>query len=177
MRLYPRLLGPRCEEMAPLLREVHGSALLLRGTVTVRRGASLFVRGLAELAGLPRACADAPCVVRFEQREAWPDGTERWVREMAGRRFVSRLIPAAPGEFIESFGWYRFRFALEQDSGTVSFILKRFTVLGLPVPRALHPRVSTRESQQGEDYCFEIEAGLLGLGLLVAYQGRLRVAG
>jgi len=177
MRLYPRLLGLHCEEMEPLLREAHERAPLLRGTVTVRRGASLFMRGLAEVAGLPRACANAPCVVRFEQRDTWPEGTERWVREMAGRRFVSRLIPAAPGEFIESFGWYRFRFAVEFDSGTVRFVLKRFSVLGLPVPRALHPRVSTRESQQGEDYCFEIEAGLPGLGLLVAYHGRLRVAG
>lgn len=177
MRLYPRLLGPRCAEIAPLLREVHESVLLMRGTVTVTRGASLFMRAIAELAGLPRSCDSAPCVVRFEQRDSWPEGTERWVREMAGRRFVSRLIPAAPGEFIESFGWYRFRFALELDCGTVRFVLRRFSVLGIPVPRALHPRVSTRESQQGQDYRFEVEAGLPGLGRLVAYSGRLRIAG
>jgi len=177
MRLYSRLLGSRCDEMAPLLREVHDSALELRGTVSVTRGASLPARMLAELAGLPRTCTDAPCVVRFGQRADWPDGTECWVREMAGRRFVSRLIPVAPGQFDESFGWYRFRFALELDNGAAAFVLRGFSVLGVPLPRALHPQVRTRESQQGEDYLFDVEAGVPGLGLLVGYRGRLRITG
>ena len=174
-RLYPLLLGARCEELAPLLREVHQSAHLLRGSVTVTRGATWAARLLAEMARLPRPCANAPCVVRFEQRSDWPAGTERWVREIAGRHFVSRLMPVGHVAFDESFGWYRFRFTLELDNGAVRFVLRGFSVLGVPVPRCLHPRVSTRESQQGEEYLFKVEAGLPGVGLLVAYHGRLRV--
>ena len=103
-RLYPVLLGGRIDALAPLLREVHERAGLLRGTVSVQRGGNALARLLAGLAGMPRECAGAPCEVHFEQREAWREGMERWVRNMAGRRFVSTLIPAAPGEFDESFG-------------------------------------------------------------------------
>src|ERR1700744_3499900 len=103
-RLYPRLLGARIDELAPLLRTVHEQATLLRGMVSVARGASWLVRGLAGLAGMPRACVDAPCEVRFPQPPGAPDGAERWVRDMAGSRLVSLLTPAAPGEFAESFG-------------------------------------------------------------------------
>jgi hypothetical protein len=177
-RLYPLLLAARTDEMAPLLREVHEHATLLRGTVTVTRGSSWLLRALAELSGMPRSCVDAPCVVRFEQKPHWPAGTERWVREMAGRRFTSLLMPAGPGEtgeFKESFGWYHFRFALELDNGAVAFRLRAWSVLGVPLPRALWPHVVTREAQQGEFYTFLVEAHLPLLGLLVGYRGRLRI--
>jgi len=175
-RLYPQLLGSRCDELAPLLREVHERAMLLRGTVTVTRGATLLPRLLASLAGLPRSCSDAPCEVRFELPAGSAAGTERWVRNMAGRRFSSLLIPAAPGEFEESFGLYRFRFALVLDNGAVEFALRAWSVLGIPLPRALWPRISTRESQQGGVYLFSVRAELPWLGLLVAYRGSLRIA-
>jgi hypothetical protein len=173
-RLYPALLGARCEELAPLLREVHQRATLLRGTVSVTRGAGPLACLLAELAGMPRTCSDAPCEVRFEQSVA-ASGAERWVREMAGRRFSSLLVPAAAGEFDESFGWYRFRFALDLDNGAVEFTLRGWSVLGLPLPRALWPAIRTRESQQGDEYLFAVSASLPLLGLLVAYSGRLRI--
>ena len=175
-RLYPLLLGPRYDELAPVLREVHERATLLRGTVTVTRGQSRLARLLAGLAGMPRACVDAPCVVRFGQVAGRPPGTERWVREMAGRRFSSTLTPAAPGEFDESFGWYRFRFAIDLDNGAASFVLRGWSVLGVPLPRALRPRIVTREAQQGDAYLFAVQAHLPLLGLLVAYKGRLHIA-
>jgi len=169
------LLGARCDELAPLLREVHQRATLLRGTVTVTRGAGPLARFLANLAGMPRACRVAPCEVRFEQSAA-AGGAERWVREMAGRRFSSLLVPVAEGEFEESFGWFRFRFALDLDNGAVEFALRGWSVLGLPLPRALWPDIRTRESQQGDEYLFAVSAALPLLGLLVAYSGRLRIA-
>jgi len=174
-RLYPLLLGPRWDELAPLLREVHERAIRLRGTVTVTRGAALLSRLLASLAGMPRPCSDAPCEVRFEHPAGSAAGAERWVRDMAGRRFSSLLVPAAPGEFEESFGWYRFRFALVLDNGAVEFALRGWSVLGIPLPHALWPRISTRESQQGGEYLFAVRTELPLLGLLVAYRGRLRI--
>lgn len=175
-RLYPLLLGARCGELAPLLREVHERAIRLRGTVSVTHGSTWLLRTLARLAGMPRPCVDAECTVDFEQDARWPAGSERWVRHMAGQRMASLLMPAGPGEFAESFGWYRFRFALEIDNGAARFVPRGFSALGIPAPRALLPRIVTRESQQGDDYLFAVEAHLPGLGLLVAYRGSLRIA-
>lgn len=175
-RLYPTLLGARCEQLAPLLRNAHESAALLRGTVTVTRGTSLLARALAELAGMPRPCADAPCEVRFASPPSGVAGSERWEREMGGRHFSSLLIPTAPGEFDESFGWYRFRFAIELDNGAAAFVLRGWSVLGVPLPRVCWPRIVTREAQRDTEYLFEVSVRLPGLGHFIAYNGRLRVA-
>lgn len=175
-RLYPLLLGSRCDELAPLLREVHECARLLRGTVTVTLGANPLSRMLARLAGMPASCSDAPCEVRFEHPPGSADGAERWLRDMAGSRFSSLLVSVAPAEFRESFGWYRFRFALLIDNGAVEFALRGWSVLGVPMPRVWWPRISTRESQQGNEYLFAVRVELPLLGLLVDYRGRLRVA-
>ncbi|MDB5805445.1 MAG: saccharopine dehydrogenase [Betaproteobacteria bacterium] len=174
-RLYPLLLGSRYDELAPLLREVHERANLLRGKVTVTLGANPLSRLLAKLAGMPASCSDASCEVRFEHPPGLAAGAERWVRNMAGSRFSSLLVAAAPAEFRESFGWYRFRFALAIDNGAVEFTLRGWSVLGVPMPRVLWPRISTRESQQGGEYLFAVRVELPLLGLLVDYRGRLRV--
>ena len=173
-RLYPQLLGAQYVLLAPVLREVHEHVTQLRGTVSVTRGKSLLVRALASLAGMPRACADAPCRVDFVQEAGMPPGAERWVREMVGRSFSSLLIPAGPDQFDESFGWYRFRFRIEINAGTVQFALQGMRVLGMPVPRVLLPRIVTRESGVDGAYVFAVQAHLPVLGLLVAYEGLLR---
>lgn len=173
--LYPLLLGPAFAALPPILREVHGAPAYLRGTVTVTRGRSLAARLLASLAGMPRACADAPCEVHIGPEPGAPPGAERWVREMAGHRFHSVLLPAGPGEFDESFGWYRFRFRIESSGEGLCFVLRGFRVLGVSVPRLLHPRIVTLENEHGGAYAFAVEAALPFIGLLIAYRGLLRL--
>lgn len=170
-RLYPLLLGPEYVALAPVLREVHERVTQMRGTVSVTRGNSWLARTLAGIAGMPRPCTDAPCRVDFVQEAGAPPGAERWVRDMAGSRFSSRLIPAGARAFDESFGWYRFRFRVELETGAVRFALQGMRVLGVPVPRILLPRIVTRESGHDGAYLFAVEAHLPGLGLLVAYRG------
>ncbi len=172
--LYRLLLGPDFAALAPLLRQVHGRPAYLRGTVTVTRGRSVAVRCLAGLAGMPRACSDAPCEVSIGPEPGAPAGAERWVREMAGSRFSSLLSPAGPGEFDESFGWYRFRFRIEPVGAGVCFVLLGFRVLGVAMPRLLHPRIATLESESDGAYAFSVEVVLPLLGLLIAYRGVLR---
>jgi hypothetical protein len=173
-RLYPQLLGAQYVLLAPVLREVHEHVTQLLGTVSVTRGKSPLARALASLAGMPRACVDAPCRVDFTEDASTPPGAERWVRDMAGSRFSSRLIPTGPNQLDESFGWYRFRFRIEINAGTVQFALQDMRVLGVPVPRALLPRIVTRESGVDGAYMFAVQAHLPVLGLLVAYEGLLR---
>lgn len=172
-RLYPLLLGADYVALAPVLREVHERVTQLRGTVSVTRGDSWQVRALATLAGMPRPCTDAPCQVAFLSEPGAPPGAERWVRDMAGSRFSSLLIPAGDQQFDESFGWYRFHFRLDLETGAVRFVLQGMRVLGVPVPRRLLPRIVTRESGRDGAYLFAVEAHLPGLGLLVAYRGTL----
>lgn len=148
--------------------------MYLRGKVTVTQGRSLAARILASLAGMPRPCADAPCEVHIGPEPGAPPGAERWVREMAGHRFHSVLLPAGPGEFDESFGWYRFRFRIESSNEGVRFVLCGFSVFGVSVPRFLHPRVVTLENEREGAYAFAVEAALPLIGLLVAYRGLLR---
>jgi hypothetical protein len=172
--LYRLLLGPDFAALAPMLRQVHGKHAYLRGTVTVTRGRSLVARVLAGISGMPRSCADAPCEVSIGPEPGTRDGTERWVRDMAGTRFSSLLLPAGPGEFDESFGWYRLRFRIEAHGAGVRFVLRGFHVFGVPVPRFLHPRIATLESESDGAYAFSVEAALPLLGMVIAYRGLLR---
>jgi hypothetical protein len=172
--LYPLLLGPGFAALSPVLRQVHGKPATLRGSVTVTRGRSFAARVLAGLAGMPRACADGPCEVSLGAEPGAPEGAERWVREMAGSRFSSVLLPAGPGEFDESFGWYRFRFHIESVGTDVRFALRGFRVLGVAIPRFLQPRIVTLETESDGAYAFAVEATLPWLGLLISYRGLLR---
>ena len=172
-RLYPRILGATFATLPRAVREAHDAATLMRGTVTVERGDSVVSRVAGVFAGLPAACVDAPCEVRFEQI----GDSERWTRDMSGSIYVSTLTPAdEPHCFDESFGLYTFRFRVHASKEGAHFELTKHTLCGIPVPRMLWPRIETRESDVEGSYAFLAEARTFTGALLVRYAGRLVLA-
>ncbi len=170
-RLYPVILGADFAQLPRAVREAHESASLMRGTVTVERGASLISRMGGFLAGLPKACVNAPCEVRFTSIQQG----ERWTRNMNGSVYVSTLTPApAPGCFDESFGLYGFRFRIDANALGARFALVRHTVCGVALPRLVWPRITTSESEVGGRYRFDVEARSFTGALMVRYSGELR---
>lgn len=169
-RLYPRILGAAFDRLPRAVRDAHGSATLMRGTVTVERGASILCHIAGVLAGLPAVCVDAPCAVRFELLGE----SERWTRDMNGSIYVSTLTPAdEPNCFDESFGLYAFRFRVHAVEEGAQFELIRHTLCGIPVPRMLWPHIETRQSDVDDCYAFLAEARTFTGELLVRYAGKL----
>jgi hypothetical protein len=169
--LYRRVLGPGFEALPARVRELHdlhGSSVWA-GMASVERGRSLVSRFAALVSGLPPDGPDQPLRVTFEPAGA----SETW-----SRQFGSALFPSVQyergGFLCERVGPTTFVFTALASAEGLALRLDGFRVLGVPLPRLLHPAVRTFESERDGRYHFEVEARLPLFGLLVRYGGWLQ---
>jgi hypothetical protein len=172
--LYRTLLGDRFELLPARVRELHDltEATDWIGRADVERGRSWFARALAALFSLPPHGCDQPLSVSFT-----PDnGREVWMRRFGARTFRSVQFEWN-GLLAERIGMSCLMSALQASPEGLGLRLEKVRVLGMPLPRSLHPRVRTFESEQDGRYRFEAEAHLPLIGLLVRYTGWLERVG
>ncbi len=166
--LYARAMGGRFAELpraVQAMHEVHGDGGA-SGEGTVTRG-----KGLARLIG---------SIMRFPPDGSWPlqvsfterGGKETWVRDFGGHRFASELSLEGDG-VAERFGPLRFAFDLPSDASGLGMVLRRWTAFGVPMPRALEPRIVAREWEDGGRFRFEVGVRLPLIGEVVRYTGWL----
>jgi hypothetical protein len=163
-------MGEDFAALAPLVRamhEVHGSAGAA-GEGDVRRGGGPLGRLLGAIIGFPPT-GRYPVHVDFHER----GGRERWTRHFGPHRFASHFSHSRR-LLVERFGPLRFAFALPVEDGALTMRLRRWSLFGLPLPLLLAPRVSARESQEGDRYCFDARVALPGIGDVIHYSGWLR---
>jgi hypothetical protein len=168
--LYRRLLGSGFDALPPRVRELHdlGGVSVWEGRARVERGRSLPARIAAALTSLPPEAADCPLRVTFEAIE----GREIWSRQFGTALF--RSVQYEQGGLLrERVGPSTFVFTPLASGEGLALRLDGFRVLGLPLPRRLHPAVRTFESERDGRYRFEVEASLPPAGLLVRYSGWL----
>lgn len=169
--LYRRLLGRDFDRLPPSVRRLHDldGESVWQGRCDVQRGNSRLARLAAAIAGLPPEGAGQSLRVTFTAC----DGEEIWHREFgtkvfrtrqwaSGNAVCERIGPAAvvtlmPGVAAEG----------------LSLSLAGLHVLGVPVPRFMHPAVATREYEVGGRYHFEVELRAPWLGRIVRYAGWL----
>lgn len=172
--IYRRALGPRFSDLAPALQRLHDvtTATTWVGQSDVMRGSGLLVRLIAALAGLPESGKAQPLRVTFTPEGEGDRASERWERRFSERLFRTRQWSRGD-HIVEAAGLVRFVFRPVVADGSLALELEGYRVLGLPLPRFLHPRVRTREHEAEGRYRFEVEAGLPLIGLLVRYEGWL----
>jgi hypothetical protein len=176
--LYKRILGEAWQALpAPVaaMHSIRGERQLAEGVARVEAGTNIFARLLAAVYGFPRPGEHVPVRVSFQQR----DGGEVWERDFAGQRF-STFQYAGKGHadklLVERFGPVTFWLALVLKQGKLHLVTRRWSVFGIPLPLALAPNSSVYESAEGDDFCFHVEVKHWLAGLLVRYEGKLRVA-
>jgi hypothetical protein len=168
--LYRRLLGPVFDALPSRVRELHDLEgwSVWEGRAKVERGSSPLARLAAALTSLPPPGDDQPLRVTFR---AIGD-KEIWVRQFGTALFRSVQDEAA-GRLRERVALATFVFATVASTDGLALQLDGFRILGVPMPRVLHPVVRTFESERDGRYCFEVEAHLPFAGLLVRYNGWL----
>jgi hypothetical protein len=169
---YRRVLGDRFALLAAPIQRIHQplAETVERGESTVERGSSLLSRLLGLAMGFPPA-GNYPVEVRFAPK----DGRERWTRSYGPHSFSSEMGVSAQELLIERFGPMRFHFGLEVDGpGNLEMILKKWTFLGLPMPRALGPRIVASETAEGDAFRFDVAVAMPLAGPVVHYRGTLR---
>lgn len=171
--LYSRVMGAQFDRLPPPVRAMHqiigdGGA---HGSGRVTRGTSLLARLIGWVQGFPKAGAH-DIHVRFAE----VDGRERWTRDFSGERFSSELSATASGDaLVERFGPMRFVFDLTAEGEVLHMHLRRWSVLHIPMPKWLAPRITAREYAAGEDFCFDVSIRYPLIGEIIRYEGALRV--
>lgn len=170
--LYVRVLGPAFAQLPPRVQALHrlDGAMTWTGTADVRRGSNPLARLAASLFRLPPEGLALPLSVTFTQQ---PDGGEIWDRRFAGRRFLSVQSDAGNGIIAEQVGLIRLLLRPRVRDGALTLDMAGARLVRLPLPLSFCPRIATRESEVDSRYCFDVEAHLPLLGLLVHYRGSL----
>jgi Domain of unknown function (DUF4166)/Saccharopine dehydrogenase NADP binding domain len=171
MPVFKRVMGDAFDQLPQPVRRLHnvigdGGA---EGMATVTRGASALARMVASIMGFPPE-GHLPLYVRFEEDH----GIELWTRNFDGHVFTSELSQS--GEMlVERFGPMRFHFDLPCDTSGLTMVMKRWSVLHVPMPMFLAPRSAAKEWGEGDDFCFDVPISLPFIGPVVHYVGRLRI--
>lgn len=169
---YRRVLGARFAALAAPIQRIHQplAETVVRGEGTVERGQSLLARLLGLVMGFPPA-GNYPVEVRFEPQS----GRELWTRSFGPHRFSSEMGVSAQNLLTECFGPMRFHFALEVGGqGGLTMVLKKWTAFGLPMPRALGPKITASEAAAGDAFTFDVAVAMPLAGPVVHYRGILR---
>jgi hypothetical protein len=170
---FEAALGDALDEVPACVRATHGSGPVtrLRGEARVQGAAAPFARIIARLFGLPPTSARTPLRV---VKRLLGGGVEQWVRDFAGRRMRSRLGALGPGRVRESFGPFHFDMAVAADAEGVTMRVIGWRLGPLPLPSAMAPRSSARETQAADGrFRFDVPIDLPLLGRATHYTGNL----
>lgn len=172
--LFRSVLGERSYATLPSeLQRFHSQRghVQLHGECDVVGAGSWPARAIARLARLPPA---GRCEIAFTL-DAQPH-EERWTRRFGGHEMASTL--RRRGALIEErLGPFALRMRPFAREGALALELEHVRLLGIPLPRALWPRMSATEHATPARLHFDIVAGMPLVGTLVEYRGWLSVAG
>lgn len=172
--LYQQVLGSAFAQLPAQVQALHADAGERRwsGTAEVRRGRGLLARMVAALIGFPPAASAVPVSVGFTPER----GGERWTRDFGGRRFSSwqrRGQGRNTHLLVERFGIVDVALALVVDADCLRLVARRWSCLGIPLPKALLPGGNTFETERDGRFVFDVEIAAPWIGLIVGYRGSL----
>ena len=147
-------------------------AMTAEGRATVTRGRGLLARVAAAIVGFPQAGENIPVRVDFKLE----NGRERWTRTFAGRTFHSTQEQGHGRDawlVCERFGPLKVGMALVLDGGRLRLIVRRWSVLGIPLPLVLAPGGDSYEYAENGRFHFHVEIGHPLTGPIVGYRGWL----
>ena len=173
--LFHIILGRSWEQLPAPVRAMHdvrNDVLHSTGTAEVHRGRNAVSQLVGALFGFPKAAQGIPVSVEMRAH----GDRETWIRQFGSQKFRSMLYPGSGRSdrlINERFGAFDFSMALVVTGDRLAFVVRRWKLLGLPLPLALAPRVMTHETAEDGQFCFNVEIHLPLFGLLVHYRGHL----
>ncbi|WP_421569912.1 DUF4166 domain-containing protein [Stenotrophomonas sp. PD6] len=173
-RLYRQVLGSAFATLPPQVQALHLGTTAHRwsGVSQIRRGTGVLARMIAAVIGFPAAGANVPVTVTFTPE----NGGERWTRDFGGRRFSSwqrRGAGRNDALLMERFGLIDVALALVVEGNRLTLVPRRWSFLGIPLPKALLPKGTTFETEVDGRFVFNVEIAAPVVGLIVAYRGSL----
>lgn len=173
--LYRQVLGSAFDSLPAPVKTLHDSSETRRwaGQAEVRRGTGWIAKTIAALIGFPKDSPEIPVTVTLSPQA---EG-ELWVRDFGGKVFSSTQHQGSGKNdylLVETFGIIAVALALVIDENRLVLIPRRWTCLGIPLPRALLPSGESFETTRNGNFCFDVEIAAPLIGRIVAYRGELR---
>ena len=106
-------------------------------------------------------------------------GGERWTRTFGSKVFSSHQSSGTGRNqylLVERFGIVAVSLALVVEDERLFLIPRRWSMLGIPMPRLLLPKGTSFESEEDGRFHFNITIAIPLVGLVTAYEGFLRPA-
>jgi len=173
--IFEQVLGDAFDALPMPIRELHSGVGVTRysGRASVARGGGLLARAVGWLARFPDAQSDVPVSVTISQR-----GTrEEWTRDFDGHTFSSELSAGSQrltALLCERFGPVKFGMALVADGDRLRYVSRRWTILGIPMPKWLMPNGAMYETVSDGKFVFHVEIKFPIVGHVVTYAGNLQ---
>jgi hypothetical protein len=170
--LFPTILGDAWASLPAPIRAMHEGPGG-EGQATIDRGRNPLARLAGWLVGFPPTAVQCPVSVHFDRRA---DGAEIWRRRFGDHLLTSTLSPATgrfAGLLTERFGPAAFDMALVPSGGRLELHIRRWHLVGIPLPLWLAPRSRAWEEDRGGQFAFHIELSHPLTGLIVSYSGTL----
>jgi len=175
MPLFQQVLGAAWSELPAPVRNLHdvSSNARFSGRASVIRGSSLLAKMVGWFAGFPAAGKDVDVTVDI----ATGGERETWRRNFAGHAFSSEM--RAGNDWLaalmcERFGPIRLGMALVTDGDVLRYVPRRWTFLGMPMPKVLMPNGEIFETVVDGKFVFHVEITLPFIGNVVTYDGWLK---
>ncbi len=173
--LYQQLLGSAYGALPAPVQALHAGTHARRwtGVAEVRRGTGWLARIVGAVFGFPPASREVPVSVAFAPER----GGERWTRDFAGRTFSSwqrRGQGRNAWLLVERFGIVDVALALVLEDDRLHLVARRWSCLGIPLPKALLPGGRTFETGCDGRFVFDVEIAAPLVGLIAAYRGTLQ---
>jgi hypothetical protein len=175
MPLFERLLGDAWHTLPDAIRRLHtfSSESEVSGECVIERGPGWLANCIASLFGLPAAGHDVPVSVRFLSE----NGRERWIRTFGRHVFASTMLPGQGRSerlLCERIGPCEFVQALVVDGNQLRLVMRRWTILGIPLPIQWAPRSDSYETEEEGRFRFHVDISHPLLGSIVRYRGWLQ---
>jgi hypothetical protein len=173
--LYKQVLGTSFDVLPDQVKAIHDSTQTRTwaGHAEVRRGSGIIAKAISRIIGFPNAAAGVPVSVVLSPER----GGELCTRNFGGKTFSS-FQDRGTGKndyfLMERFGIVNVALALVVDADRLYLIPRRWSCLGVPLPRFLLPAGQSFETERNGCFCFDVEIAAPFLGLLVAYKGILK---
>jgi hypothetical protein len=173
--IYQQLLGSIFEALPVQVQALHGANEERRwvGTADVQRGSGYLAKIIGWIIGFPKAGLHVPVSVTFSPEK----NGERWTRIFAGKTFSSfqkRGTEKNDYLLVESFGILSVALALVLEGDQLVLVPRRWSCLGISLPKILLPGGRSFETEKDGKFCFDVEISAPMVGLIVAYKGALK---
>lgn len=173
--LYQRLLGDVWSKLPEQVREMHNFRDFkdLSGFADIERGSNIPARLIGYLLGFPAAGKAVPLTVNLSAQR----GQEHWLR-IFGRKKIASVLSEGSGTssalLNERMGFVTFGMALVLERGKLNYVMRRWCVLGIPLPLMFAPHTGAFEYEADERFNFSVEISYPLVGLIVKYEGYLQ---